>query len=557
MPPNLKFELPDGWGQRQLIELLAPRFRLRPEAAVSETRAYCDTFDWRLFNASLVLVMSPGRVVLRGLTDGELVDAADVGAEPTFARDLPPSGLRERLEPILDVRALMRLAEIDAVGTRIRVLNRDEKTVARLVYEELTWPGSEGAERSAAQALLEPVRGYENFARELTETLEQGGLRLGADDLYFRTLEAVGRRPGDYSSRMSVQLGAGMRADDATRSILRALLEVIRRNEAGVKQDIDTEFLHDFRVAIRRTRSALGQVKRVFPEEVTARFKGEFSYLGRATNQLRDLDVYLLNSEQYRAMLPASLRLDVDPLFQHLRRQRSAALAQVIQVLSSARYAEILRAWEAFLAAPSTAPGPVAAATGSAGPGSPAPVPAAGSAPPAPGGPPEVAADSTAPAPNASLPILELARARIRSRYRAVVEAGSRITEDAADEMLHRLRIDCKKLRYLLEFFAGLFPPKQIGQLIKQLKGVQDNLGRFQDLCVHELQLQGFVGELPLADEGARRTHMAVGSLVGTLDREKREERGRFAPTFSHFASASNRALFDQLLSADSQEVSP
>ncbi|MBW2412013.1 MAG: CHAD domain-containing protein [Deltaproteobacteria bacterium] len=64
-----------------------------------------------------------------------------------------------------------------------------------------------------------------------------------------------------------------MRSDEATKAILQFLLEVMKINAANMEKDFDTEILHDFRVAIRRTRSALGQVKSVFPVRTTNRFK--------------------------------------------------------------------------------------------------------------------------------------------------------------------------------------------------------------------------------------------------------------------------------------------
>ena len=109
-----------------------------------------------------------------------------------------------------------------------------------------------------------------------------------------------------------------MHSDEATKIILRSLFLVIKTNEVYISKDLDTEFLHDYRVAIRRTRSALGQIKNVFPKETTSRFKKDFSFLGKLSNQLRDLDVYLLKKDAYKAMLPSILRDDIDPLFDYL-----------------------------------------------------------------------------------------------------------------------------------------------------------------------------------------------------------------------------------------------
>ena len=92
----------------------------------------------------------------------------------------------------------------------------------------------------------------------------------------------------------------------------------MRANEAGVRAALDTEFLHDYRVAVRRTRSALSQLKGVFDPSRLAPFRKEFAWLGEVTGPLRDLDVYLLTLPDYRSELPVASRHDLDPLEQLL-----------------------------------------------------------------------------------------------------------------------------------------------------------------------------------------------------------------------------------------------
>ncbi|MGB3096734.1 MAG: CHAD domain-containing protein, partial [Candidatus Deferrimicrobiaceae bacterium] len=178
---------------------------------------------------------------------------------------------------------------------------------------------------------------------------EAGFTANGKEDIYFEALKAADKKPGDYSSKVTIRLDPGMRSDEAAKIIMRFLLRIIRINEPHIRKDLDTEFLHDFRVAIRRTRSALGQMKKVFPLEITARFRKDLSYVGKISNALRDLDVYLLNEEGYKAMLPESLRADIDPLFAHLREKRSNAFQDVIRNLESDRYRIILDGWDTFL----------------------------------------------------------------------------------------------------------------------------------------------------------------------------------------------------------------
>ena len=302
---------------------------------------------------------------------------------------------------------------MDVQCIRMRVVNNDAKTVVRLLCEAGTIAEAKDALPFASCLWVKPVRGYEKEAKRFSKWLTNKGLTLSHDHLYLQGLAAVEKHPGTYSSKIRVPLQPTLRADEATKVILRSLFHVIECNEEGVKNDIDTEFLHDFRVAIRRTRSALGQIKEVFPADVTARFQKDFAYLGSVTNRVRDLDVHLLHKERYTALLPAQVRPDIAPLFAHLQRERTIAFRTLVRRLRSKTYADIMCRWDAFLVQPPA---------------------------------------DDASAANASRPIIEVARKRIRRRCRSVVQLGTDLLAATEGQQLHALRIACKKLRYVLEF---------------------------------------------------------------------------------------------------------
>ena len=150
-------------------------------------------------------------------------------------------------------------------------------------------------------------------------------------------------------------------------------------------------------------------------------------------------------------------------------------------------------------------------------------------------------------ASNAALPIVELARKRIYKRYRRVIRDGDYILTHTQDELLHALRIECKKLRYLMEFFASLFPRKKMNRLIKQLKKLQDNLGDFNDLSIQQEYLMHMAEELPLDDPRSRKALVATGYLVENLGYKQKKVKENFADTFTEFASPANQKLFRRL----------
>ena len=516
MLKNLQYKLPDGYDEKQFIRKLADQYTIQKEPVISERFAIYDTFDWRLFNKSLVLYGSGNKLFLRKAAKSRIIHTIEITSFPVFIWDFPDGELKRHLAPIIKMRALLKLVEVYSRSAPYRVLNRDEKTVARLVVEDLRSSGAKGAPALAMHLWLKPVKGYPKYLRDLAKQFEEAGLSLrNKEEIFYKALEIEDKKPGSYSAKVNIQLDPDMRSDEATKVILRFLLHVLRINETNIEKDLDTEFVHDYRVAIRRTRSALGQIQCVFPRETTDRFKKDFAFVGRLSNDLRDLDVYLLNEATYKAMLPPVLRADIDPLFDHLRKKRSKAFQKVISGLKSKKYEKILNDWEAFLNQPRQDDGAAA---------------------------------------NAELPIIDLACKRIYKKYRNVVKAGNLILENAEDEMLHVLRIHCKKLRYLMEFFSSLFPRKQINGLIEQLKKLQDNLGDFNDLCVQEDYLLNITTELPATHRRLKKTLVAIGSLVGTLGRERQMVKDAFAETFTDFASPENKELFQELFTSKAKE---
>lgn len=509
MNASIHIQLPDGHNREHIEALLVGNYPFKVEEPVSEKWVFYDTFDWLLFNRSLSLHQSGRELFLRALPDGEILFSLFITTGPVFSWDLPDSALKNHLGPIIGPRALLNLGELHVQSCTYRILNTDGKTVVHITYTEARAAMDTSPTPITSYLSLRRVRGYPKHARQIITHLEQAGYSCSNwGDFYFRTLAAAGKETGSYSSKINVQIEPGMRSDEATKIILRRLLEVMKANEAGIQADIDSEFLHDYRVAIRRTRSALSQVRDVFPASTNTRFKEDFAFLGKFTNQLRDLDVYLLSEDKYCDMLPDVLRADISPLFEYLRAQRETVLKGVSDHLDSERYARILSDWEVFLNEP---------------------VP------------------DTPEAANATMPIIDLAQWRIYKRYRRIIKDGKFLLEHPQAELMHALRIECKKLRYLIEFFASLFPAKKIRQLIDQLKRLQDNLGDFNDLSVQQEYLLNIAEELPIGNKESRRALIATGSLVESLANRQRQVQEDFAETFTNFASPENQELYQQL----------
>lgn len=318
----------------------------------------------------------------------------------------------------------------------------------------------------------------------------------------------VAGQPVDAAGVPVVRLRPGMAAHAAARQILRQSLVMMRANEAGIKTDADIEFLHEYRVAVRRTRSALSQIRNVFPPEKVEYFKREFGHLGRRTNDLRNLDVFLSMESGYRGRLSDDMREDITPLFNFLRSRRSKALSVVVGGLESKTYGRFLAEWDCFLSQPI----------------------------------------GESHSRNARKPIIKLARGRIERQYHTILREGAHALHHPNDDTLHTLRIEGKKLRYLLEFFAELFPPEDTVPLLNQLKRLQTNLGMVSDLGDQRNYLYS-IAEMPDIERvQTRRALLATGFLIEAIAREQQAAKANFAKTFKRFSSPTNQKQFQKMM---------
>lgn len=489
-----------------LIDACAP-YRAVAVSEEEAYREYFDSFDWRLHRHGLTLARSGRVLCLRRVVDDEAVGRVHTRRrlEGLHWWDLPDGPLRDALRKPLAMRALLGRGRVRQRVRWFAVLNADDKTVVRVASVDMG-----GGPRELVR-LLVPVllRGYDEDYAAFKQRLLDGGQATPGTSPFETAMGLAGQTPGDYSPKVVPRLDPGATGSEAARAILRDLFWVMQRNEAGMRGDLDTEFLHDFRVAIRRTRSALTQIKGVFPPARVARFGASFRDLGRRTGSLRDLDVYLLARDSYRALLPDALQPGLAAVFDHLQVRRADAFRAMIQALDAPDYGALKRDWAAFL-------------EGDGGIGA---------------------------APNAGVPARELSRACIYRRYRRLIKRGRAIGEGSPDAELHRLRVDCKKLRYLLEFFGSLFPPDAVAPLVGQLKGLQDNLGAVNDLAVQEAQLLRLLDHLGTKSRRRDRqlTAAAAGGLIARLYKKRRTARAEFPGIFAGFSGTDQARTYREL----------
>ncbi len=303
---------------------------------------------------------------------------------------------------------------------------------------------------------------------------------------------------------VSPPLKPGERSDSAVLRILAGLLDALRANIDGVIDDRDPEHLHDLRVAARRTRVALSAAKTVLPEEFVDQFMPGFKWLGKVTGPCRDLDVHLIETERFRCQLEIADG-SLGPLRTLIEQSRRAEHQRLSNALRSERFRLLIGGWSDFL---QTDP-----------------------------------LDRTRPR-NAGRPVIDHAGKRIQRAFRRCVKRGVRLGDDAPEKAFHRLRIDAKKLRYLLGFFSDLYPQETMQPLIKELKRLQDILGGFNDMVVQRARLAMFLERLTSSGETRPGTVVSIARLARAMEARQNEHRRALAERFASFAGAKNQRLY-------------
>jgi CHAD domain-containing protein len=249
-------------------------------------------------------------------------------------------------------------------------------------------------------------------------------------------------------------------------------------------------------------------MKKILPPDQCRFFQVEFRWLGTVTGPLRDIDVYLLEKEDYLNLLPASLRSGMNIFFERLEARRAGELLELQSHLCSERYDRLLEEWRRFLGD----------------------------------------RDSELFKGPREQSCRAYADAAIARRFRSFVRAGHKISDDSADEELHRLRIRGKKFRYLLEFFRSFYHEEQMTTFLKYMKTLQDNLGVFNDMSVQQDILGSELAGLRAKNLQTLRFAAALGGLIAVLADKHKTVRSEFEATYADFTRPEVQELLEAMV---------
>lgn len=283
---------------------------------------------------------------------------------------------------------------------------------------------------------------------------------------------------------------------DACRLIWREQLMTMILNEAGVRYSQERDYVHNMRVAIRRARAAAKLYGHFFPRKQIRPYLHFLRKTGRLLGDVRNLDVTLAKARHSR--MDETAVQAPKKWIKMWRMQRQKAHEALVTWLDSHEYSDLLAEFQAFCALPTT----------------------------------PVKHDLAPAIPQQVRHVIPM---QIWEGFTAVraYETLFQTEEVVAPEFLHNLRIECKHLRYNLEFVRHLLG-SECEELIARLKALQDLLGDLNDAVIAQMLVEesketpGTLAyqqaQADLVEELRRQAPAAFAALV---NEESRTQLGR------------------------------
>jgi len=268
---------------------------------------------------------------------------------------------------------------------------------------------------------------------------------------------------------------------EAWRVAMRAARALAEDACTAAARDSAPAHLHDYRVALRIQRALLTAFRDRFSQRASDALRAALRALVAETGRLRDIDVLVDACRERAARVPKGRRSAFDALVGRLQAEQAEARTRLARRFGASRHADALRAVEKRIETLR-------------------PLRATGN-------------------PNARAAV----SAALEARRKKLARRARKVVKNPSDDAIHALRIDGKKLRYLVEFFQRALPKGESREILRTLKSTQDTLGHAHDLACQQNALIELLGSgSATRDEGEAAV---VSRLVSSIHRELRAAR--------------------------------
>lgn len=490
------FKRTERFNKKEFIGNLSGRFRLKIIEKREKARIFFDTFDWRAAQNGLVLQLGDNNYL--SVFDNKFNVLSKVKINlingKFLAKDVRDQSLRSKLFSISPDRAFYLRAKVKSKVESYELRDKYDKLTGIITFENIVFKEKAFSEFEDEFVVSLPLKGYEKLVNDEIKRASKRELRKVENPFIKIFLE-------NYAlNKPSLDLSRVKSLDEAIKRILSYLYQSAGLNEWGIKADIDIEFLHYYRVSIRKSKTLLKNARKYLDGEKTAKLNKFLSFAGSATSALRDYDVYLARENEYKEMLPVKYKNHIDPVFKKIKTLREKERKLLVKKLSSNLYNEIRTDYE------------------------------------------ETISNLDLELFDKTAPDIEIfIEKTLQKKFNSIVKYGRALNSSSPPEAYHALRIKYKEFRYILELFSSSMPAGAADETLASLKAIQDQLGAFQDLSVQREELESFLKRMNMNTPSAKNAILAVGCLIGEMDRNQRNIAEEFLKNFVKFMSEKNK----------------
>src|SRR3569833_2560330 len=308
---------------------------------------YFDTPDRRIFRAGYALrvwsVVGFSVALLLSLHSNQgakvdrrvLNEAIDSTASDWNGQSDGPVGLR--VQAVSGANAIRPLFEVRTSRQRFAIhAPNDEQQLGEIALDDTVISRTNGQpQRSLQRVEVEAKSDAHQPLQTLVDALlSHCCLQAAADNKYSQGLASVGLAPAPVPDFEPTAVDASMRVEEVAFANLRRFLSAWHLHEPAARLGDDPEALHDLRVAGRRMDAILRQFAAFLPQAIV-RTRPTIKKVLRALGHARDLDVALLELENFERTLPEHDRAKLLPLREHLDGERSRVRHKMLAVHAS------------------------------------------------------------------------------------------------------------------------------------------------------------------------------------------------------------------------------
>ncbi len=278
---------------------------------------------------------------------------------------------------------------------------------------------------------------------------------------------------------------------DLIKMAIFSLAQTVEKNkDAILKGDLDIERLHQLRVALRKIRTIFKTLDFSFNREFFEWQKENLAVLMKYTNEIRDIDVFLIHLEKYKEILPLKLKSSLDPLCDTLNKEREKRYLDLKALLESELFSEVFKFLKCLCKSDF----------------------------------------KDIFQKEAQIPVILVSKKVLFKKFDKFLKKAKKIETNSSAKEYHRLRIKIKEIRYLNEFFSAVFDKDKYQKIGDLTKNIQNILGEHQDFEVQKDKLKNLLNK-----EISKDTKKAVKFLIKFIEKEIGKRRKYFKKELGKF----------------------